>query len=817
MRIERIRGTNLTGLGDVDLTFPAGPVLLFSEDRSRQKGLVDLLLELFYDFKPSQAAKAQSRKSLVELWMTEESTRLYIYRHRCIQQDNGLERPSTLVIEDENGQKVSLPETMMLGEYLFRVTLQAFCQGGVMDWPDNKENCNFVRRVYNMRRGGDERLSLSKVRAAIAGAQKRVQEQTESMGLVKAEYDALRHEWEDAHRQQEKERLLLIEQKNLQEKEKILAERISNAEKMHERLSLLRQNPDYRELRQLQGELTQMEDYCREAESNLTALTRKSQVDWAVIDSLRGECMEWAFLQAEVSGLAAKAQMLAQEINELQNILQMSGYQGVTEDEVQRLRRTEEERNSAQEELESELENLTNVKRELEKVQIVFAKEMSKLQVLAVMAGVTDTAEIKTAQRERHLAQWQNSKIGRFLDRTLRDKFGLISIDERLSLRLAKYYQTYHASNYKEFKSQLKEFRNQRQLVERLERELEQLQEKARWEEKLRRIMNSRATILERAFRKANVADFSAWLNGWEDHRQKRDQLDLWQDELRLELERQNVEESKMAAAAEQLREKLEPWATSAKDRDEILVVVLKVAIQLRVKDEADREFAVFSKKYFDLLGNRNIEQLAKTLEPLAELEREILSLNEERPEELSVLQKERVEIRLQLKATEQSLQHGQKFPSLSVLDKKIEKVKKKWTAYEDLHRALDDVETLLENSWQEWKTKSEKALEVEKQWIISQMSPSLIKGTIDKDGIEGKRAYFAYRMAIAQLAFRDNLELPPLFFSVGEMNEGQGFWKEVLGYLHKQSHSRQVVLATSDIKLWQKLAENDGWQRLVF
>ena len=177
------------------------------------------------------------------------------------------------------------------------------------------------------------------------------------------------------------------------------------------------------------------------------------------------------------------------------------------------------------------------MKRELENVQTVFTKEMAKFRDLAFMAGVTDTAEIKTAQRERHLAQWHSSKIGNFLDRTLREKFGRISIAERLSLRLAKYYQNYHASNYKEFTNQLKEFRNQRQLVERLQKELEQLQEKARWEEKLRRIVNSQAKILERAFRKTKVADFSAWLNGWEDHQRNKDQLNLWQDELRLELE----------------------------------------------------------------------------------------------------------------------------------------------------------------------------------------------------------------------------------------------------------------------------------------
>lgn len=813
MRIERIISTNLTGLGDVDLTFPVGPVLLFTENSRRQKMLVDLLLELFYDLKNPLASKAQSNKGLVEVWMTGESTSLHIWR-QFIQQGDGLEQSSTLVIEDETGQKVSLPETMTLGEYLFGVKLRAFRQGGFVEWPESKEDTNFSRRVRNLRQGGDEELSLTKVQASMAGAQKRVKEQTESMALVKAEYDALRREWEEAHRQQEKERLLLIEIKNLQEKEKILAERISYAAKIQERLAVLRQNLDYRELRQLQGELTQLEERCRKSESNLTALTRECQVDWAVIEGLREECMEWAGFQEQVDRLAAEAQMQVQQIHETQNLLQTSGYHGLSENEVQRLRLAEEERYAAQEELELELDNLIIVKSELEKIQIICTEEIAKLQDVAVMAGVTEAAEIKIAQRERHLAQWQSSKIGSFLDWALREQFGVKSIGERLSLRLAKYYQNYQASNYKEFTRQLKEFRDQRQRVERLQMELEPLQVKVRWEEKLRRIVNSRNKILERAFSTAKVADFPAWLNGWEDHQQQKHQLALWQDELQLKLEQQQIEENKMAASAEQLREKLGNWGTLATDRDEVLAAVMKVARQLRVKDEAEREVAMFSQKFYDLLGDRDIEHLAKILEPLAELERETRLSDQDGLVELAARQKERVEIRRQLEVVEQSLQNSRKFSSLSVLEKKIEKLKRQWMAYEDLHGALDDAEALLETSWQEWKTKCGEALKVEKQWILSQMSSSSDKGTIESDMVEGKRDYFAYRMAIAQLALCDNPGVP-LLFLVGEMNEGQSFWEEVLGYLSKLSLSRQVILGTSDDKLLQKLAAN-GWRILV-
>ncbi|ODA40513.1 Exonuclease SbcC [Desulfosporosinus sp. BG] len=717
-------------------------------------------------------------------------------------------------IEDETGQQVSLPERTTLGEYLFRVKQRAFLQGGIVEWPENDETANLSRYVRNMRQGGDAGLSLSKVRASLTGAQKRVKAQTESMLQVKAEYDSLRREWEEAHRQQEKERLLLIEIKNFQEKEKILAERISYAAKTQERLTVLRQNLDYRELRQLQGELARLEERYRESESKLTELTHETQVDWAMIEGLREECMEWAYLQEKVSRIAVEFQMRTQIINETQDFLQTSGYQGLSENEVQRLRRAKEEKHKAQQELEREQDNFTVVKSKFEELQKVCMEEIARLQEFSVMAGVTNALEIRIAQKERYLAQWQSSKIGNFLDRVLQEQLGVKSIGERFSLRIAKHYQNYHALNNQEFTSQLKEFRNQRERVEQLQLELERLNDKVHWEEKLRKIINSRTMILDQAFSKANVADLAAWLNGWEDHQRKKHQLELWHGELQLELEQLKMEESKMAASAKQLREKLANWGTLATDRDEVLAAVLKVARQLRAKDEAAREVNLFTEKFYNLLGDRNMEYLAKILEPLADLERENHRFNEEKMVEIAVWQKEQVEIRRQLETAEQSLQCILKFPSLSVLEKKIETVKRQWMAYEGLHDALDDAQALLENSWQEWKTVYGKQLKEEKKWIFSQMSSSPAKGAIERAVTEGKRDYFAYRMAIAQLALRDNNEVPFLF-SVGKLSSGQSFWEEVLKYLLQLSHSRQVVLGTSDAELWQKLTASK-WKSMV-
>ena len=803
MRIERIRGKNLTGLGDVDLTFSTGPVLLFIKDRSHQTMLRDLLLELLYDLK--QPSKAQTRKSLVELWVAGETTRFHIKQFNP--RDDQRERCATRFVEDQTGQKVSWPETMTLGESLFQVKPQAFLQGVIVDWPKSNENTNFSQRVRNIWLGGDEGLSLTKVRACIAVAQKRVKEQTESMVKVKAEYDALRCEWEEAHRQREKDRLLQIEIKNLQEKEKILAEKITEAVKIQERLAVLRQNPDYRELRQLHGEVSRLEERYRQTESDLTALTRESPVDWGMIEALREECLEWACLQEQVDRIAASDQMRKQLINVTQNFLQTSGYKGLPDNEERRLRRVVEERDSVQKKLDQEVDNLTIVKAKLENLQDRYTEETMKLQNLAVMAGVTDATEIKLAQKERHLAQWQMSKLGSFLDRTLQEQFGTKGITERLSSSLATNYKNYHASNYKEFKSLLKEFRNQRELVDQLEIELEQLQDKVRGEEKERKQVDSLNKVLEQAYGSAKVTDFSAWLNGWEEYHRKKGQLVLWHDELQIEREKRQRVETKMAASAEQLRDKLGNWGTSTTDRDEVLAVVFKVARLLRAKDEAAKEVAQFSQKYKNLLGDRNMEHLARILEPLADLERETHLLQDEKMEELTAWRNEKAEIRQQLEAAVQNLNKSQKFQSLSVLEKKVETVKRQWMAYEGLHSALDDANTLLEDSWQEWKAKYEKALKVEKQRICSKLSSPENKGASD---------YFAYRMAIVQLAFSDNIEVPLLFLG-GEMNEGQGqgFWEEVLGYLSTLALNRQVIFVTSDAELWQIIAANN-WQKLM-
>lgn len=807
MRIERIRSKNIIGLGDIDWIFPEGPLLLLFKDKDQQKFFRELLSTLFYNQRKSLLPRIeQNNNKLVEVWIAGESLHLHIC-HEFIHKGDEVEQISTLV--DEAGQKISLPEAMTLGEYLFKVQLQNFLLGGVVEWPKSDQYELLLLRTLNLRQGGEEELSLKKVRAIIAGAQKKVREQKETMLLVKNEYDALRREWEIVQRQQDNDRLLEIEIRKLQENEVLLTERITLNANIQERLDLLSQNSDYRELRQLQDELNQLEERLQGLEVNLTAISLGSYIDWSVIEGLREECLEWAYLQKNVDRLVTEAQARAKHVVETKNFLQTSGYMGLSEDADQILRRAVEERDLAQ----KKLNKLIIQKRQLKKIELIYSQEITRFKKFSVMCDVTEADQIRIAQKEKRLELWRSSEIGSTLDRMLKKGLGVKSIDETLSSRLLQYYKQYHVSNYREFKNQLKGFVDQRERVGRVKRLMERLQAKVSQEERLHRVLNSNNQILKQAFTVAQATNLSDWLYGWEDYGRKKSQLSLILNKSHLELEQQVREEKKLAECTEQLRNKLGSWGIPVTDREEVFRAILNVATQLREKEEVTRELAELSERFNDLLGVRDLKQLAKTLEPLAELERETRLPYEERQAETSAWHKEQMIIRQQLAAAKQRLQSNHKVTSLAVLEKKIETVKSQWMAYEDLRHALDDAQALLELSWQEWQTKYEKILNEEKQWIF-ELSFSSTSKSIDDETV-AKREYFSYRMAIAQLALRHYTEVP-LLMSVGKVKQDDNdFWGEVTEYLHKLSSARQVIFSTTDPYLGEQLTGR-GWSLLA-
>jgi exonuclease SbcC len=668
----------------------------------------------------------------------------------------------------------------------------------VIVWQERKED-DYNRRIRNLRQVGDEQISLAQAWDSLTRATKRVEEQAESMGQIKAEYEVLRRDWESANRRQEEQRLLQIEIKNLQAKKNNYAEKIASAAKIKERLALIRQNPDYRELRKIHGELSRLEEVRLEAEAELTAYTRDVQVDWNMIEGLREECLQWASLQEEAEHLAVAIQQRAQEINELQNILQMSGYQKLPANEDQRLRQAEKKRDTVL----AELEKFADLQDQIIRTEETYNKEISNLKDFAVLAGDTATDERRMVQNVQRLAKWQSSKVSGFFDRLVKEQLGRTSINDRLTAHLSRYYQKYHVADYDDFKRQQKEFHEQQQVVESLQTKLEQLRQEVDREKELRKIVHSRNQMLKQAYSRVKADDFTTWLHGWEDYRRKESQAAEMIDALHLQIEQQQVEEQKLTAYADQLREKLKNWASPVSNIDEVLEVVMKVARRLRAKEEAEKDFTTLKQGYAALLGKRNMDHLARTLEPLADLEREARLSDEQRQSELLAYHQELAETNTQLMNAENSLKHKRATPVISDLEKRLETLKLQWKTYEELQRALDNTKDLLEASRLKWQAAYGNALEAKAQRIFSRTFSSAALEKIDNLMAEAKQVYFAYRMALTQLALEDSPETPLKFF-VEEMNETPVFWEDVLAYLQELSLSRQVIFRTSDAKLRQ-------------
>lgn len=803
-----MRIKNFVGLKDVDWTFPLGPVYIAFAEISQQK-FRGLLQTILFNQQESQLLSGQYSDTLIEMWISgEKESENYYIRHEYIQTENELIQNTTLF--DKTGQKVNLPEQMMLGEYLFNVQLQAYLQGVIVEWPEKDHHNDLIMLISNLSQGGDEGLSLKKMRASLTGAQKKVNEQKENIELVKAEYDTLRVEWEAAHRHQEEERLLQIEIKNLQEKEAILTERIAETVKIQKRLELLSKNADYRALRQLHDEITRLETRRQSIEESLKVISLESSMD-GIIESYRAECAEWAFLQKEAASLNQKTMIRSNRMDEIENCLLTSGYQGFREDEDLQLRRVAEERDAAQE----ELNKLMPIKQELEKLQFDYLQENARFTNLAIMTTVTEDDKNWIEKKEKHLELWRRSNIGKVFDGMLQKRFGIKCIDETLSSRLFDFYQKYHVSDYQEFTNQLQDFYNQQKEIHRLQKQMEILQEKVNQEDKLHRIVNSCDETLKQAYTAVNVSDFSEWLKGWADFRRKKHEFSSELYQLNLELKQKSEQEKKVADCAERMSENLKNWGIPATDREEVLAAIFKVASQLQERDEVGREIAAFKENFERMLGKRDMEQLSKILEPLAELERESRLSNEKRQAELLSWNERRTEIHKQIETLSQSLQEKRKSSSLSVLEKRIEQKRSQWMGYEDLRHALEDAQTLLELSWQEWQTKYEKKLLKEKQWIYEHSFSSVPFKLMEADTLT-KRNYFSYRMAVAQLAIHLNNELPLLFLLGKKIDDNQNFWEDVIQYLYQFSFSRQLIICTMDSKMEEILA-GEGWSSLSY
>ncbi|NLL52215.1 MAG: hypothetical protein GX248_05865 [Peptococcaceae bacterium] len=116
---------------------------------------------------------------------------------------------------------------------------------------------------------------------------------SEDMKALKAEYNLLRMEWVEKQRRLEESRLLQIEIKSLRAKIDTLKENIAHLLHIQHRVSVYRQNPDYRELRRMRAELARLDDIWHQKEQELNVYTNDPLIDWHLIEALRQEGLEW--------------------------------------------------------------------------------------------------------------------------------------------------------------------------------------------------------------------------------------------------------------------------------------------------------------------------------------------------------------------------------------------------------------------------------------------------------------------------------------------------------------------------------------------
>ena len=663
-------------------------------------------------------------------------------------------------------------------------------------WPENQEE-DFLRRIQNIKEVGDEDLSLAKVRDALRRAKKRVEEQTDAMEQLKIEYEALRRDWEAENRRQEELRILQIEIKKLQNKKKHLTEKIAFTRKNQERLAFLAQNKDYRELRQMQTELPRLQEHCVKTADELAAYARNRQVDWNMIESMREECLEWARLLEEVNNLAEEIRQQDKQINEIEYEIQVSGYQELPENEEERLQGMEAEQKAAEEEL-----NMLSIQPDdLRITEQIYEEENKKLQSYEFLGGMTPVDKRKLTQTVRQLEKWRSSIISGFVDEMLGEKLGLASIEAKLHTRLSWYCQKYGVAHYDEFLQLQQEYHIQQQVVTSLQTKLEHLQKESHLQKSLHTIIDSRSQMLKTAFRIVDAVNLTDWQNGWKNYQQKKSNLTQMQNKLDYKRLQHKLKEEELSAFSNQLRAKVKSKISPEANIDEILEVVMKTACKLRAKEEAEKEFASLKLMYATQLGKRNIDEMAKILEPLADLEREGCLSDEERQTDLTVYLQEYSELDYQLTSAHNIIQHSQTTTHKLDLEKKLEAIKLRWKAYEELQQALNDAQNLIEISQKKWQAKYGKELETQAQIIYENTFSSRDSIVTDTIHLESRQEYFACRVALAELTLLD-CPIVPLSLFVGEMKESENFWEEALAYLYELSLSRQVIFDTTDDRL---------------
>jgi DNA repair protein SbcC/Rad50 len=803
MRIERIKVYQIRGLEDIDLIIPSGPKFLLRLEGSQQAILVKLLLELLYSPIATESSNQFVCKGFLEVWVNKDGHRYYIHRDFVLQGNDYI--PSLIKVSEETTrQQIIIPDSMTIGDYIFGINQKSFLQSIFINWPETNELEHLKQRIDNLRQSGDEELSPIKALASLLGAQMKVNEQGERMSLVKAEYNALRKEWTDSCHWQDEERLLQIEITKLRENEAIISEKIERSVLIQERLTLLNRNQDYRKLRKLHTEILNLNDHIHASESNLQDLSKVSPLDWPQINTVREDCIEWARLQKKVDRLVKIEQKLTDHIARLQDTIKISGFEG-SNDENERLQRILEDKSTAEE----ELAKLTTINTDFARITQLYSQELTNLQKFGDMENLTKEDALKITRWEKRLRNWKGLKIGHSLDNILQNYLKGISVEEKLSSRLQHYYQRFHVPDFEGYSTKVSEFHSQKENIENIQRQIDELKTHLERAKILQERVNAYDTLLKQAFISAKVEDFPAWLKCWEDSQRKKTNLSIMKGKQKMLKERLKTEEQKLHGYIVQLQEKLANWNIVTTEREEVLAALFKVATELQLKDQLQEQLAGYSQQFKALLGTRGFETLSHKLEPLAELDQEARISNDDRTTHLNHWDREREEIRRMRMDAEQRLKASPKYPSLAILEEKIDSLKHELISYEELQRAINDTRALLETAIKDWQTKFGNLLSYEMKRVLKKFVSDGNQEIINTDKYNIKCEYFSYRMAIAQLLIGINRDIP-LFFSVSSMDSEERLWIAVINYLTELS-TRQIILITSNFKIGEKL-KSEGW-----
>jgi exonuclease SbcC len=749
----------------------------------------DVWLNVFYD-----VVSAESEERLgAQVWAQDQHTQMQLSRK------SGAGQSAQWIGEarsDTDGKtQASYPENTPLGEFLFGLNLTAFKQWGLCVWPEGQER-DFRHYIRNLQQTGEEGLSLAKMQESLAGAKRKMEEPDADLSKAREQYNAVKEAWEEANSRQEATRMMQIELRRSGALSQALQDKSAALLQLQSRVDVWRENMDYRTLRQMSNELERLEALLQEITGRLAEYIQAPQIDQELIDLLRDDCIAWADAQKRVEDVEQTMRDLDQEIQQKEIILEESPYHQLPEAEDRRLQGLDAERQM----LLRELSRLSDLSKVLSKQTEIVRQEENALQELQVFAQLTPPEERKIVRTAKLLARWKREKICRALDDYCWEHWNLRGGSDRLTRRLDQFYLRYEVRSLEEFRTRLDLYRGGAEDLAALLAECAGMRQELAREAAATQTMQDCNEQLQEAYHQARVADLPEWLNGWNQYVEVQSRLVEAREALTAKTEELRQEEAQLCACANQLREQLRALLPADAELEDAMHAVMLVAVQMRAKCVTENEHTVLEEEYRHTLGDRDLDQLAGILEPIADLEREAGISDAQRREMLEAWQAEIETLDRRMRELEQELQRNQLLPALAVVEADLAKSRQQWERYENLFRSIKDAQNILEHSCQEWQERYGRDVGVEVNLLSSRLaSPASAEEAASEYQL--KQQYFAWRMGMAQLAAVEHPHLPLLFLNE-EMRESEDFWQEKVAFLRKFSRVRPVIFGTSDPRL---------------